>query len=392
MNQFEKAFYKKISFEKDISKNRNLLSNKICDQKILIIGGAGTIGSSYIKQILKFKPSKITVVDINENGLTELTRDLRSSNLLDYKPEYITYPVNLLSDTFDKIFNSDNWGIVANFSAHKHVRSEKDKISVEALIKNNVYGAIKLLNLCEANPPKHFFSVSTDKAANPVNIMGASKSLMEKLILSKKNKFRVSTARFANVAFSNGSLLDGFIYRLQKKQPLSCPSDIKRFLVTPEQSGQICLLATFLGETGNIFFPKLDFHKDQIYFKEIALDFLKENGFEPVLVQSEKEAKEFDFHENPDKYPIYFFKTDTSGEKTYEEFFTEEEDYEVNEFESLGYIKTSEVEISFEEVEADFESVFRNPNSNKSDIVKIINKYVPDFMHIETGKHLDQKM
>jgi len=392
MKFLQKENYNKISFEKDNLIYENLLLNQIKSKSVLIIGGAGTIGSGYLKQILKYKPAKIIVVDINENGLTELTRDLRSSNLLDYKPEYITYPVNLLSDTFDKIFNSETWQVVANFSAHKHVRSEKDKISIEALIKNNVYGAIKLLNLCELNPPKYFFSVSTDKAANPVNIMGASKSLMEKLILSKKNEFRVSTARFANVAFSNGSLLDGFIYRLNKKQPLSCPEDIKRFFVTQQQSGQICLLATFLGETGNIFFPKLDFHKDQIYFKEIALDFLKENGFEPVLVQSEKEAKEFDFHENPDKYPIYFFKTDTSGEKTYEEFFTEEEDYEVNEFESLGYIKTSEVEISFEEVEADFESVFRNPNSNKSDIVKIINKYVPDFMHIETGKHLDQKM
>ena len=392
MNQFENSFYKKITFNKDISKNKNLLLTEIQDQKILIIGGAGTIGSSYIKQVLKFKPSKITVVDINENGLTELTRDLRSSDVLDYNPEYITYPVNLLSDTFDKIFSSDNWDIVANFSAHKHVRSEKDKISVEALIKNNIFGAIKLLNLCEINPPRYFFSVSTDKAANPVNIMGASKSLMEKLIISKKHKFRVSTARFANVAFSNGSLLDGFIYRLQKKQPLSCPSDIKRFFVTPTQSGQICLLATFLGETGNIFFPKLDFDKDQIYFKEIALVFLKENGFEPSLVQSEQEAKDFDFVKYPKKYPIYFFKTDTSGEKTYEEFFTEKEDYEVNEFESLGYIKTSEVSLSFEEVESDFESVFRNPNSNKSDIVKIINKYVPDFVHIETGKHLDQKM
>ena len=392
MNKFEKAFYKKINFDKDISKSKNILSNKICNYNVLIIGGAGTIGSSYIKQILKYKPSKITVVDINENGLTELTRDLRSSNLLDYKPEYITYPVNLLSDTFDKIFNSETWQVVANFSAHKHVRSEKDKISVEALIKNNVFGAIKLLNLCEVNPPKYFFSVSTDKAANPVNIMGASKSLMEKLILSKKNKFRVSTARFANVAFSNGSLLDGFIYRLNKKQPLSCPSDIKRFFVTPEQSGQICLLATFLGETGNIFFPKLDFDKDQIYFKEIALDFLKENGFEPELVLSEQEAKNFDFDKYPTKYPIYFFQTDTSGEKTYEEFFTEEEEYEVNEFDSLGYIKTSEVNISFVEVEADFETVFNNSNSNKADIVKIINKYVPDFMHIETGKHLDQKM
>ena len=321
-----------------------------------------------------------------------MTRDLRSSNLLDYNPEYITYPVNLLSDTFDKIFNSCSWQVVANFSAHKHVRSEKDKISVEALIKNNVYGAIKLLNLCELNPPKYFFSVSTDKAANPVNIMGASKSLMEKLILSKKNNFRVSTARFANVAFSNGSLLDGFIYRLNKKQPLSCPSDIKRFFVTPEQSGQICLLATFLGDTGNIFFPKLDFHKDQIYFKDIALDFLKENEFEPVLVQSEKEAKEFDFVENPNKYPIYFFKTDTSGEKTYEEFFTEEEDYEIKKYDSLGFINTSDVKISFEDVESDFETVFNNSNSQKSDIVTIIKKYVPDFIHIETGKHLDQKM
>ena len=388
----ETIIKKHINFDTDLKNFSDNLLSKIGGKNILVIGGAGTIGSSYIKQILKYKPSRITVVDINENGLTELTRDLRSSNLLDYNPEYITYPVNLLSDTFDKIFNSDTWQVVANFSAHKHVRSEKDKISVEALIKNNVYGAIKLLNLCEGNPPNYFFSVSTDKAANPVNIMGASKSLMEKLILSKKNNFRVSTARFANVAFSNGSLLDGFIYRLNKKQPLSCPSDIKRFFVTPKQSGQICLLATFLGETGNIFFPKLDFHKDQIYFKEIALDFLKENGFEPELVNSEKEAKEFDFNKYPTKYPIYFFKTDTSGEKTFEEFYTDDEDYNINTYDSLGFINTPDIKISFEDVEVDFDDVFNNPNSDKLDIVTVIKKYVPDFMHIETGKHLDQKM
>ena len=391
MSKLNSTFIK-INFNKDLFSSKNFLNSKINSFKILVIGGAGTIGSSYIKQILKYKPSKITVVDINENGLTELTRDLRSSDLLDYNPEYITYPVNLLSNTFDKVFESESWQVVANFSAHKHVRSEKDKISVEALIKNNVYGAIKLLNLCEQNPPKYFFSVSTDKAANPVNIMGASKSLMEKLILSKKDQFRVSTARFANVAFSNGSLLDGFIYRLNKKQPLSCPKDIKRFFVTPEQSGQICLLATFLGHTGNVFFPKLDFHKDQIYFKEIALDFLKENGFEPELVQSEKEAKDFDFEKYPNKYPIYFFKTDTSGEKTYEEFYTEEEDYEINTYDSLGFINTPKIKISFEDVETDFESVFSDANSQKSDIVRVIKKYVPDFKHIETGKHLDQKM
>lgn len=387
-----KLIPEKINFNKSISNHHNLLYQSISGNNILVIGGAGTIGSSYIKQILNYKPSKIIVVDTNENGLTELTRDLRSSDLLNYNPEYITYPVNLLSDTFDKIFNSESWQVVANFSAHKHVRSEKDKISVEALIKNNVYGAIKLLNLCELNFPKYFFSVSTDKAANPVNIMGASKSLMEKLILSKKNKFRVSTARFANVAFSNGSLLDGFVYRLNKKQPLSCPEDIKRFFVSPEQSGQICLLATFLGDTGNIFFPKLDFYKDQIYFKEIALDFLNENGYKPELVKSEKEAKEFDLAKNPKKYPIYFFKTDTSGEKTYEEFYTEEEEYEINKYDSLGFINSPNVKISFKDVKADFDAVFSDINSVKLDIVKVINKYVPDFMHIETGKHLDQKM
>lgn len=387
-----KNLKEKISFQSDIEKNYKLLSDQIFDKKILVVGGAGTIGSSYIKQILKFNPSKITVVDINENGLTELTRDLRSSNLLDYNPEYITYPVNLLSETFDKIFNSEKWHVIANFSAHKHVRSEKDKISIEALIKNNVFGAIKLLNLSQLNSPKYFFSVSTDKAANPVNIMGASKSLMEKLILSKKKLFRVTTARFANVAFSNGSLLDGFVNRLNKKQPLSCPSDIKRFFVTPEQSGQICLLATFLGESGNIFFPKLDFDKDQIYFKDIALDFIRKNGFEPVLVESEKEAKEFDFDKNPKKYPIYFFITDTSGEKTYEEFFTHDEDYKINKYDSLGFINTLDVKISFKDVETDFENVFKNPKSRKVDIINSIKKYVPDFIHIETGKNLDQKM
>ncbi len=381
-----------ISFEKDLKENNNHIHQKISNKNILIIGGAGTIGSNYIKEILKFKPKNITIVDINENGLTELTRDLRSSSLLDYNPEYITYPVNLLSDTFEKIFYLRNWNIVANFAAHKHVRSEKDKISVEALIKNNVFGAIKLLNLCEKRPPNYFFSVSTDKAANPVNIMGASKSLMEKLILSKKNKFRVSTARFANVAFSNGSLLDGFINRLNKKQPLSCPEDIKRFFVTPKQSGQICLLATFLGNSGNIFFPKLDFHKDQIYFKQIALDFLKVNNFEPELVQTEKEAKEFDFDKFPKRYPIYFFKTDTSGEKMFEEFYTEDEDFNNDVYDSLGFINTHEIKISFESLEIDFNNVFNNLNFKKSDIIAEIKKYVKNFTHIETGKDLDQKM
>ncbi|MDA8958850.1 polysaccharide biosynthesis protein [Akkermansiaceae bacterium] len=384
--------YNSLDFSIDIDINKVFLSREIKDKNVLIIGGAGSIGSNYTKEILKFEPSKVVIVDNNENSLTELTRDLRSSNLLDYGPEYITYPVDLLSDIFKKVFLVNEWQIVANFSAHKHVRSEKDPISVEALIKNNVIGAIKLLSLCEARPPNYFFSVSTDKAANPVNIMGASKSLMEKLIVARKDKFRVSTARFANVAFSNGSLLDGFNHRLDKMQPLSCPEDIKRFFVTPEQSGEICLLATFLGDTGNIFFPKLDYQTDQIYFKDIALEFLKEKGFEALVVGSENEAKEFDFAENSRRYPIYFFKTDTSGEKTCEEFYTKEEDYTIDQHKTLGVIKNVSVDISSRKIEEEFREVFTKSNLKKLDIVKVLKKYLPDFEHIETGKNLDQKM
>ena len=382
-------YIKKNFFKNDLN---SLMSSFKLKFNALIIGGAGTIGSNYIKQILKLKPKVIVIVDINENDLTELTRDLRSSKLLDYNPDYITYPVNLLSETFDKIFWSFNFDLIANFSAHKHVRTEKDKISIEALIKNNVYGAIKLLELCTKRKPKYFFSVSTDKAANPVNIMGASKSLMESLILSKKDEFRVSTARFANVAFSNGSLLDGFTYRIKKRQPISCPSDVKRFFVTPEQSGIICFLATFLGKSGNIFFPKFDFHKDQHYFKDIAIDFLKNNNFIPLIVKSEKEAKDFQFSSINKEYPIFFFKTNTSGEKRYEEFYTDNENYFLDRHESLGLIEKQKVIISFNEVINDFNCVFEDENSVKSDIVRVLKKYVPDFEHIETGKQLDQKM
>jgi FlaA1/EpsC-like NDP-sugar epimerase len=377
-----------------IYNNLDFNYNKINPEKnlkVIVVGAAGTIGSNYLKEILKFKPKKIVCVDINENGLTELTRDLRSSNYLNYGPEYITYPVNLLHDVFDKIFYSDFFDVVANFSAHKHVRSEKDVFSIEALIRNNVFGAIKLMELCSKRPPKYFFSVSTDKAANPVNIMGASKSLMEKIILSKKNEFRVTTARFANVAFSNGSLLEGFINRIQKNQPLSCPNDIKRFFVSPEQSGQICLLSTFSGKSGRIFFPKLNFSKDQIYFKDIALDFLKDKGYEPYYANSEQDAKDFEFT-NSSYYPIFFFKTDTSGEKKHEEFYTENEDYNLSELDSLGYIKKEDITLNLGNLKKDFEILFLKKNLKKVEIVKLIQQYLPDFDHIETGKHLDQKM
>lgn len=379
-------------FERDISDNYMFLKTAIIDKKVLIVGGAGTIGSNYIKEILNFKPSKLVVVDSNENSLTELTRTLRSGKLLDYNTEFITYPVNLLSDTFDKIFHSDHFDIIANFSAHKHVRSEKDIYSIEALIKNNVYGAIKLLSFCTSRPPSYFFSVSTDKATNPVNIMGASKAIMEKLIISKKNEFRVTSARFANVAFSNGSLLEGYLNRINKKQALSCPKDIKRFFVTPKQSGQICLLATFLGESGDIFFPKLNSQKDQVYFKEITLKFLKFLGYDTYLAKSESLAKNFRFDSNKNQYPVYFFDTNTAGEKSFEEFFDKNDKCDSTTFTSMGIIKNSNCEISHENVLNKFNKAFSSKDLTKNKIIEIITKFVPDFNHKETHKGLDQKM
>ena len=395
IDAFLKFFLRKKSyFENDIKNNINILSKNILNKSVLVIGGAGTIGSSYIKELLKFKPSKLIVVDFNENGLTELTRELRSTNYLNFNIDFRTYPISLNDKVFDKLFVKESkFDIVANFAAHKHVRSEKDIFSIEALIKNNIGGAIKLLDLVNKFGVEHFFSVSTDKAANPVNIMGASKSLMEKIILSYKNNFKVSTARFANVAFSNGSLLDGFINRLNKRQPLSCPNDVKRFFVSPKESGQICLLASVIGDSGDIFFPKFNFERDQIYFKDIAIEFLKFIGLDPEIMDSEKDAKNFKLdNRESKKYPIFFFKTNTSGEKLYEEFYTDDEHYSLLKYDALGVINNFQFEFDVQDLKNKLEFLFKKKEIDKIDLVNLIKVYLPDFDHIETGKNLDQKM
>ena len=395
IDAFLKFFLRKKSyFENDIKNNINILSKNILNKSVLVIGGAGTIGSSYIKELLKFKPSKLIVVDFNENGLTELTRELRSTNYLNYNIDFRTYPISLNDKVFDKLFVKESkFDIVANFAAHKHVRSEKDIFSIEALIKNNIGGAIKLLDLVNKFGVEHFFSVSTDKAANPVNIMGASKSLMEKIILSYKNNFKVSTARFANVAFSNGSLLDGFINRLNKRQPLSCPNDVKRFFVSPKESGQICLLASIIGDSGDIFFPKFNFERDQIYFKDIAIEFFKFIGLDTEIMDSEKDAKNFKLdNRESKKYPIFFFKTNTSGEKLYEEFYTDDEHYSLLKYDALGVINNFQFEFDVQDLKNKLEFLFKKKEIDKIDIVNLIKVYLPDFDHIETGKNLDQKM
>ncbi len=389
-------------FVPDIEANNELLLQEIQDKSVCVIGGAGSIGSSFIKALLPFHPAKLVVIDLNENGLAELTRDIRSTNGLFVPQDYRPYTLNFADPIFARIFREEKgFDIVANFSAHKHVRSEKDKNSVQALIENNDIKAKKLMDLLSEFPPKHFFCVSTDKAANPVNIMGASKRIMEDLVMAYTDRFKVTTARFANVAFSNGSLPDGWLHRLQKKQPLAAPNDVKRYFVSPEESGQICMLACILGKSGEVFFPKLG-ENQMLTFSTICDDFIKANGLRKKECSSDEEAKkeahsiddsQFTIHSSPIEYPVVYFKSDTTGEKAYEEFYVPGEKINMERFKALGVIEEAyhrpmkEINAFFAKLEALFETDF-----TKEDVVNAIKEFIPNFEHEEKGKNLDQKM
>ena len=400
-------------FYADIEANKDTLTKEIKDKKVCVIGGAGSIGSSFIKAILRFEPKSVVVVDLNENGLAELVRDVRSTYGLYVPEDFRCYTLNFADPIFERIFREEQgFDIVANFSAHKHVRSEKDRYSVQALIENNDIKAKKLMDLLTIYPPKHFFCVSTDKAANPVNIMGASKRIMEDLVMAYNKYFKVTTARFANVAFSNGSLPDGWLHRIQKQQPLAAPSDVKRYFVSPEESGQICMLACILGKPGEVFFPKLG--EDQMLtFSSICDDFIKAQGFEKDECQSDDEAKQKaaalnletwrsalalryakNLEPETPKYPVVYFGSDTTGEKAYEEFYVPGEKIDMQRFQSLGVVEQTtrhnidEVNVFFHKLE----DIFGKDDFTKAQVVDAIKKFIPNFEHEEKGKNLDQKM
>lgn len=383
-------------FAADIEANKDKLIKEITGKKVCVIGGAGSIGSSFIKAVLRFEPASVVVVDLNENGLAELVRDVRSTDGLYVPEEFRCYTLNFADPIFERIFREEKgFDIFANFSAHKHVRSEKDKYSVQALIENNDIKAKKLMDILTVYPPKHFFCVSTDKAANPVNIMGASKRIMEDLVMAYNSHFKVTTARFANVVFSNGSLPDGWIHRLQKKQPLAAPSDVKRYFVSPEESGQICMLACILGNGGEVFFPKLG--EDQMLtFSAICDDFVKAEGFTKIECNNDSEAKKYaaNMDYESDTYPVAYFKSDTTGEKAYEEFYVPGEKIDMDRFTSLGVVCESprrpmnEVNCFFIELEG----IFASPEFTKAEVIESIKRFIPNFEHEEKGKNLDQKM
>ncbi len=379
-------------FAGDIEANKEVLSREIKGKRACVIGGAGSIGSSFIKALLRFKPKQLIVVDLNENGLVELTRDLRSSADIMVPEDYRTYTLDFASPIFERIFREEKgFDIVANFSAHKHVRSERDKYSVQALIENNDIKAKKLMDLMMVHKPSHFFCVSTDKAANPVNIMGASKRILEDLIMAYSGEFNITTARFANVAFSNGSLPDGWMHRLKKRQPLAAPNDVKRYFVSPEESGQICLLACVLGKSGEIFFPKLG-EEQMMRFSDICDEFVREQGFGKHMCSSDDEAKQF--APTDSEWPVVYTGSNTTGEKAYEEFYVEGEELNMERFKSLGVVEKSQRHTMAEvdKLLGELEQIFAKPEFTKAEVVEAIKGFIPTFEHVEKGKNLDSKM
>lgn len=384
-------------FAEDLSNNQRPLKEAIADARVLVIGGAGTIGSSFIKALLPYRPGSLYVVDYSENGLTELTRDLRSAHGQFVPEHYKTWPLDFGGEVFSKMLRREGpFDIVANFAAHKHVRSEKDPYAIEAMIRNNVFSNQRLLNLLVKQPPRHFFCVSTDKAANPANVMGATKKLMEELLLAWSATLPCTTARFANVAFSNGSLPDGFLKRLANGQPLSAPLDVQRYFLSPAESGQLCLLCCVLGLPGEIFFPKLDASQMK-RFSDIAEDLLRSLGYEALHCASEEEAKIVAAGRQPnDKHwPVYFFPSSTDGEKTFEEFFTEGEKTNMSRFRNIGVVEPTALPDlqTIENRLQQLAALFSEGNTpEKSVIVERLQELVPDYQPVITGQGLDSRM
>lgn len=382
-------------FVQDVSDHENELQRIVASSTFLVIGGAGSIGQAVSKEIFKRNPLKLHVVDISENNMVELVRDIRSSyGYID--GDFQTFALDIGSVEYDAFIKADGqYDYVLNLSALKHVRSEKDPFTLMRMIDVNILNTEKTLLQSIANGTKKYFCVSTDKAANPVNMMGASKRIMEMFLMRRSLDIKISTARFANVAFSDGSLLHGFNQRIQKRQPIVAPQDIKRYFVTPKESGELCLMSCIFGENRDIFFPKLSEALHLISFAEIAVKYLEQIGYEPYLCSSEDEARTLaEILPAQGKWPCLFTDSDTTGEKDFEEFYTENETLDMARFQNLGAIKNEP--IFDNQALEEFAQYIADRKSAKSwtkeEIVALFYKMIPDFGHKETGKYLDGKM
>jgi FlaA1/EpsC-like NDP-sugar epimerase len=382
-------------FDDDISSRRKELEALVSNSRFLVIGGAGSIGQAVTREIFKRNPLALHVVDISENNMVELVRDIRST--LGYiDGDFRTFALDCGSNEYRALMNaSEGYDYVLNLSALKHVRSEKDPFTLMRLIEVNILNTIKTVQMAKAQGAKKYFCVSTDKAANPVNMMGASKRIMEMFLMRESESVEISTARFANVAFSDGSLLHGFNQRFAKRQPISAPNDVRRYFVTPQESGELCLMSCLLGENRDIFFPKLSEQLHLTTFSDIAERYIENLGYEPYHCSTEEEARDrSDELIASKRWPCYFFQSDTSGEKDFEEFFTDNEILDMNKFKNLGVIK-NEANFSPDMLDNFLEVIYdlrAQTVWEKAPIVDLFNEMIPDFDHKETGKYLDGRM
>ena len=386
---------KRPLFSSDITQLNLDLTSMVENGRFLVIGGAGSIGQAVTKEIFKRKPSRLHVVDISENNMVELVRDIRST--LGYiDGDFKTFAIDCGSLEFEALISSEGpYDYVFNLSALKHVRSEKDPFTLMRMLSVNILNTIKTFKLARKHGAKKYFCVSTDKAANPVNMMGASKRIMEMFLMRESKTMSISMARFANVAFSDGSLLHGFNQRVSKRQPLSAPSDVRRYFVTPQESGELCLMSALLGDNRDIFFPKLNEQLDLITFSDIAERYLSDLGYEPHYCKSEDEARNSAMELiNNRQWPCYFFKSDTTGEKDFEEFYTDAEDIDMHKYKSVGVIKNEPLydENKLNKFLLNIEELQSDGIWNKQDIIKLFFDLLPEFAHKETGKYLDGRM
>ena len=382
-------------FSTDIQNSEAKLSEIVSASRFLVLGGAGSIGQAVTNEIFKRNPTKLHVVDISENNLVELVRDIRSS--FGYIPgDFRTFALDIGSVEYDAFFKADGgYDYVLNLSALKHVRSEKDPYTLMRMIDVNVFNTDKTVRQAAKAGATKYFCVSTDKAANPVNMMGASKRIMEMFLMRRSQDMKISTARFANVAFSDGSLLHGFNQRLEKRQPIVAPKDVRRYFVTPKESGELCLMSCIFGDNRDIFFPKLSEELHLISFADIAVKYLEQKGLEPVLCHDEEEARELaKTLPEQGKWPCLFTNSDTTGEKDFEEFYTDQEVLDMDRFNNLGIIKNDAAydEALLDEFEERISSMKKNLAWSKDDLVQMFFRMIPDFGHKETGKYLDSKM
>lgn len=382
-------------FKNDIDSNKEELLRIVSNSSFLVLGGAGSIGQAVTKEIFKRHPKKLHVVDISENNMVELVRDIRSS--FGYiEGDFQTFALDINSFEYDAFIKNDGeYDYVLNLSALKHVRSEKDPYTLMRMVEVNVFNTDKTILQSIQNGTKKYFCVSTDKAANPVNMMGASKRIMEMFLMRRSKDITISTARFANVAFSDGSLLHGFNQRIQKRQPIVAPNDVRRYFVTPQESGELCLMSCIFGENRDVFFPKLSEELHLISFADVAIKYLHQLGFEPHLCENEDQARELmETLPEQKKWPCLFTKSDTTGEKDFEEFFTDAEELDLQRFKKLGVIKNA-LDIQNEKINLFEDSILSMRNSlswSKQDLVELFNEMISNFGHKETGKYLDSKM